>query len=318
MISCKRFDDVDIAKCIGIFLVYLGHCEIGAKSSFFDNTQFWIYSFHMPLFFFISGLLFSNTRGLSLKDFFIRKANSLLLPYIFFSLFNLTFLMLFDMKIPNFIVRGWGLNPLWFLPVLFAVEIFHFVFSQKTGLFWKSLLGIVFVFLLLFHVFHNPYGPYGFARIPWFYLFFVLGFLSKKIVTYLRNSEWKVKIVLLAVVCLFAQSAMCFLMEYNDFILVRIMCAVFGTFFVFLLSIYLSKFPRFTGLLCYIGRNTIVVLCTHKLFYEILQKINYQEFLRGRENHLIVFALVFLCIVLYNKYVVPLFDIIRKKTCCCR
>lgn len=50
----KRFDWVDIAKGIAILLMILGH------SSLPNMIQNWIYSFHMPFFFFISGVLNDN------------------------------------------------------------------------------------------------------------------------------------------------------------------------------------------------------------------------------------------------------------------
>lgn len=46
----KRIHWIDVSRGIAMVLVVLGH--IGMKNSF---TQ-WIYSFHMPLFFMITGL----------------------------------------------------------------------------------------------------------------------------------------------------------------------------------------------------------------------------------------------------------------------
>ena len=55
MINKKRIEWVDIAKGIGIFLMVMGHTGIPRI-----GNQ-WIYSFHMPLFFFISGFLFNTS-----------------------------------------------------------------------------------------------------------------------------------------------------------------------------------------------------------------------------------------------------------------
>lgn len=55
-----RIGYIDIAKGIGILLVYIGHCDLDYKSNLF----LWIYSFHMPLFFFISGSLFTPHKQL--------------------------------------------------------------------------------------------------------------------------------------------------------------------------------------------------------------------------------------------------------------
>ena len=48
----KRIEYLDIARGIGILLVVLGHNDFAALSPFFHQV---IYSFHIPLFFFLSG-----------------------------------------------------------------------------------------------------------------------------------------------------------------------------------------------------------------------------------------------------------------------
>lgn len=305
----KRFDDLDIAKCFGILLVYIGHCEVGADSISFDRLQAWIYSFHMPLFFFISGILFSNKNNRSFLFFLKKRIVSLILPYVFFSLFNFLILSLFDMDVPNFLVRGWGQNPLWFIPVLFACEIFHFVFFQKVKIWLKILSGACFVFLLFFHFLNNPYGPYCLATVPWFFLFYVGGFFSKSCIDVLRNSKNKQRIVLIS--CLVLHSVLFFIMCNFDMKYgLNIVCAFAGVFFMVSLSMLVCGGWN-NIFLKFIGRNTMVILCTHKLYYQVLQKINYQEFVRGGENHLIVITLIAFSIVLYNRYILPLFAKIK-------
>ncbi|MEY8214537.1 MAG: acyltransferase family protein, partial [Colwellia sp.] len=63
MSSTERFEWVDYAKAIGIFLVVYGHVSRGlvsaglmADSTLYQYADSVIYSFHMPLFFFLSGL----------------------------------------------------------------------------------------------------------------------------------------------------------------------------------------------------------------------------------------------------------------------
>ena len=54
-ITTKRIDYVDIAKGIGIVLVVMGHNDFALISPFAHK---FIYSFHMPMFFFMSGMFF--------------------------------------------------------------------------------------------------------------------------------------------------------------------------------------------------------------------------------------------------------------------
>ena len=64
---------IDVAKGIAIIFVVLGHCVSG-------QTFIWVYSFHIPLFFFISGYLSINSMGLGWKEYTLKKATRILWP----------------------------------------------------------------------------------------------------------------------------------------------------------------------------------------------------------------------------------------------
>lgn len=72
----------------GILLVVLGHSGMAEPHILPHVTilKSWIYSFHMPLFFFISGYLFSYTNPDTLKikagKFMKKKFDRLLIPYL--------------------------------------------------------------------------------------------------------------------------------------------------------------------------------------------------------------------------------------------
>ena len=73
----KRNETIDVAKGIGIFLMVLGHMHINEQLNLF------IYSFHMPLFYIISGFLYKNSGG---YYWIKKKAKSLLVPYFCFGI----------------------------------------------------------------------------------------------------------------------------------------------------------------------------------------------------------------------------------------
>jgi fucose 4-O-acetylase-like acetyltransferase len=89
-----RSDWVDHAKAIGIILVVYGHAARGIRSAGLpvDHTVFLlvdsvIYSFHMQLFFFLSGLFFAS--GLTRRGAagtFANRVDTLVYPYILWSL----------------------------------------------------------------------------------------------------------------------------------------------------------------------------------------------------------------------------------------
>ncbi len=49
--NIKRLNYIDVAKGIGMLLVVIGHCSNTIANQY-------IYSFHMPLFFIITGILY--------------------------------------------------------------------------------------------------------------------------------------------------------------------------------------------------------------------------------------------------------------------
>lgn len=110
----QRLDWIDIAKGIGIILVVFAHTIVPQIRNDYVSANFlwiFIYNFHMPLFFFLSGWLFEkglahyNDKG----KFILRKLKFLMLPYITFSAFAYIFIN-FALKIDKLasILHGGG------------------------------------------------------------------------------------------------------------------------------------------------------------------------------------------------------------------
>lgn len=82
----ERISWIDILKGIAIVGVFVGHttgAQFGNVSGFLNV---WVYSFHMPLFFFLSGYVFSLRKYENYKYFFMRKVKSLIVPMVFLAL----------------------------------------------------------------------------------------------------------------------------------------------------------------------------------------------------------------------------------------
>lgn len=91
--AAKRLRWVDYAKGIGIFLVVLGHGLRGLVSSSILSasplTQAidqWIYAFHMPLFFLLSGLFVERSLSKPFQQFLKDKLRVIAYPYFVWSL----------------------------------------------------------------------------------------------------------------------------------------------------------------------------------------------------------------------------------------
>ena len=173
-----RSRHIDIARGIAILLVVFGHGALVIQS-FFDKGKLWevIYSFHIPLFFFLSGVLFKPEQDLNYLV--MRKADSVLKPYfVVLSLLSLVLVVRFVIVthpaaaslltiigysvhvlsciigyffqiiygIGNLLPLGWG--ALWFLPHLWVLFIFSYAFLKAVRYDHQSIL-IKSVFLLI-------------------------------------------------------------------------------------------------------------------------------------------------------------------------
>lgn len=146
----KEINYVNYIKVFGILLVVIGHTN-------FPNNSF-IYSFHMPLFFFISGYFLKE---ISIKEEIVKGYKRYLIPYLIFGIIsiilgNLKQLLLgqelFGFKNSFFaLINGMSLEylrtygfVLWFLLALFwgrvIVVFLHRVFKSQI---WMILLLII-------------------------------------------------------------------------------------------------------------------------------------------------------------------------------
>lgn len=89
MVFSQRINWIDWGKAFAIYLVVLGHLlsETGVEGKIHD----FIYLFHMPFFFFISGLLFKIKEN-NIREMFSRIWHSLIIPYIFLNFLSDTIL----------------------------------------------------------------------------------------------------------------------------------------------------------------------------------------------------------------------------------
>lgn len=88
----KHYRELDIAKGIGIILVVFGHSITqynNQVSGIWSVIYNFIYSFHMPFFFLISGILSTRLLDKSIQEKKVsirKKAVRLLVPYFFIGL----------------------------------------------------------------------------------------------------------------------------------------------------------------------------------------------------------------------------------------
>ena len=128
-IHAKRYRYIDYFKAISIVLVILGHINYANSS-----IVAWIYSFHMPAFFFASGLVLKDNvkNGLSERSSCVftiwKKFEGIIIPYFIWALFYA------ELSISNILKILYGsqkmlsssgtLTSLWFLTALFLAIVY--------------------------------------------------------------------------------------------------------------------------------------------------------------------------------------------------
>src|SRR5574342_15210 len=137
-ISVERIGYIDIAKGIGIVLVVMGHNDFSLISPFAHKL---IYSFHMPMFFFMSGMFFKP--DIPFWKFLQQRYNRVLKPFvatillIYFasiSFSKVSMIMAGRRLIKALYSNGYYLDwvQLWFLPHLFVVSLLVYFFLKTV------------------------------------------------------------------------------------------------------------------------------------------------------------------------------------------
>jgi len=276
----SRFDYIDLLKGLGIFLVVWGHTM--------TPRSIYIYSFHMPLFFFLAGYV-HQTRPF--KEFLFKKINSLYIPYFVFSLFSWIFylvrILLFQKKVLLSIhlpkiaslftgtADNGGNNPIWFLTCLLMVSLFFlalqlFIRNEKI-LPWVILLssgvGYTLSLLKLNFLFNIDIAFSGLV-------FYYFGYQTKRqnflsSFTLLRKSQL---VALIAGLEILHITAAFMNIKYSGIHHVNMAGNVLGDYFFFYLSAFCGiaaystagYFIKTIGSLNFLGLNTLVILAAHK------------------------------------------------------
>ena len=290
----ERITWVDSAKGIGILLVFMGHLvEVSWPGM-------WAYSFHLPLFFFLSGYLFSVKT--SFRDFLKKKAKSILLPYVtmglvicfFDALWNtlLTTSSYHPPFLPRFLTElGWWViqnrfATLWYLAVLFWINILMYVIVKYIRFNWLSILCVLVLLWNGVRYYETGGGP-----LPWNWdtvhmalpFFYVGYFIKQHPILETPFVKWSFRPLLM--VALFAFNIWLLTINkketgfglemYNNYygiVPITYLCAFAGIFGTIILSSYLHWRP-----LTYIGKNSLVFFLLHQaVVYPMLNKIYFK------------------------------------------
>lgn len=314
----KRIDYFDIAKGIGIILMILGHMSL--QNKYLKN---FLYTFHMPLFFIISGYFFRYRENKICIKNIIKK---LIIPYtltciiiIFYKVFRL----LLDGNFSDITntIKVWGLasiygsgygirygiqfiGAIWFLLALgFATYIMNLIYNQKYRYLWVLLIA---------------YVGYKTSTYIWLPLSIQVGMVALVFV-YIgvlvrENDLFNTKIPIILYLFLIFIMVFCtkycgnidMVRNYYNDGLIDFIGGLSGTFLCIKISMIIDKYTKMLSkMFAFIGRNSLLCMCIHLFSLDCLNWITINNLLENIgiyrqdiRNIIINFSFVFLILMI--------------------
>lgn len=334
MAENKKMHYLDIARGIAIFLVVLGHVYMTD-----DTFNRWIYSFHVPIFFIITGMIMESSNRWKSNDFktnFKIEATRLLYPYVtfcilayiyivyvyFFEESRVTFSRLYTTIFDILILEG--TSALWFLPALFIAKIMYILTYKRKIIGYIQLVCSVVVIYIISNVIVDIDTTtifYQYIR----KILIVIGhsicgytfiYLGKYIYCFFEKMFNNLHVIfkMLVVVMLFIVQ-ICIQQEQS----VDVHMCVFGDIILFyagaiigsMALIGLCNIIKRCRIIEYFGRNSLIIMATHKplpVLYYSLKLIIYADIVPYRSVlGRIIVALLTMCIE------VVIIEIINRK-----
>ena len=288
----NKITNISISKGIGIMLMVTGHIFVCSDNMFIHN---FIYAFHMPLFFMISGYCFSERHLDNFGNYFKRKIVSLYYPYVFWLVLLAIFhnylldINIYDINnlwgcdsyytIDSFLKQIYNIvfyldgkeilvGQLWFVRTLFFVSLFGFFVIKY---FISHLRYIIMLSLCL-----SPIICYiNFDKLPYLHLnnwtfygitMFLLGYyfkISKK--KYTSTFIVFLSVVLISIVALYKPVTH----PYYRSIYLYICTSILG--FISILTISNKLVNSTIGKMFeYLGDRTMPILILHFFYFRII------------------------------------------------
>lgn len=273
----KYYPHLDKLKGLAILLMVMAHVIAWSypdysfltqgrmkdlSAEMFNASFVWtvIYSFHMPLLFFISGYLFYRSSQTyewnGVKNMLLKRTNRLLIPY-----FTTGFFVLF--------LKGY--YGYWFFVVLFILNVIillEFFIEEKLKLNGNlQIVGHIFVFVILFVApkflikVDLPTSLGNLNSLYYYYFVFMLGYSLHK----WNGFEKSVQKPQWSLLLLFFYIALMVIVKYFG-LAVKLNIFIPGTIILFLFGAFINKDWWGGQFLTVIGKNSMEIYVFHLFF----------------------------------------------------
>ena len=288
-----RIEWVDISKGIGIILVIWAHTLLSGGVVSEKLCRGAVFSFHMPLFFFLSGV--TNKVPADWNEF-IRKTEKLFkqlcFPAVGIFLLRIIFEIICGYNVNNtydflrlkinILIYGSGVpvkiggsvipafGMMWFLISLFTCKTIYNYLSLKKD---ANICYIIFITFLGVVLSKIQFLPFTLDTSLAVLIFFYLG--NKKV--FYKRDFGNIKIFLFFLICFFVwfgslTVSLIYIRDYLEIAERRYplfplcyLTAIFGVFMIVWFSKGLEKFSVLRKTLTWLGKNSIILFCVHAM-----------------------------------------------------
>jgi len=260
---------IDVMKGIAILSVIMGHFES------VPSITHWIFSFHMPLFFFIAGFLHKRTVS---REVFVKDVKRLLLPYAF-----TMGILLFYSTMVNCLIRQnlhqLGLTflaiiyptgtsyansvPIWFLFALFWSRLLFGsllrIYKRNLSACIAILIGLSITYIKEFIPFELPFAIMaGLSAL----VFYGIGFMYHQYYQKIPKITYVLLLICWIVFYRFCSINMisCYYSNYP----LAIVCALGGIVGIYALSLLIIR-AKGKGIIEWFGINSLIILTAHTI-----------------------------------------------------
>lgn len=204
---------MDIARAICIILVVIGHYSPEYSPQWWMDIRSCIYSFHMPLFMFVSGFVYMRYRkSISYADFLKKKIKRLVIPYFVVSAIIISIKLVTEhgayvenpvtpMSYLKMFVHPEAGYFLWFIWALWWMFVIIPLFKKRMSLY------VLFVASIAIHLWINiPTRLFAFNETAHMLVYFTGGVLIadlsvvKPEISKLLSGKWSLSLLLLFVI----------------------------------------------------------------------------------------------------------------------
>lgn len=278
---------IDIIRGIGIILMVLGHSHCPGT--------YYIYLFHMALFFILSGYCYKTSHTDSFKGLLrygFKKIIRFYVPYVIFNTIlvlidNFVFKRGLDTKsLIHVIISGFFMNhgstlsgAFWFLRIMLMLLITYGVIDfilkkiphiKKHTMVYHSVIAVIFL-AMGYICSRNKFMFLGIERVMSYYILFHMGRMFKEYATAKLNHPKRIIVIVVSFITLVVCRQFGEIdLDINRYVnpVFLLITSIAGWLLIYEFSYYCTLLKWLYKPLCVIGNNTMAVLIFHFLCFK--------------------------------------------------